>query len=163
MKRNLFIVILIVLNIALDQITKAIVRSKLTFQKTVEIIEDHFQLIWVENKGAFLGMGSDMSTSLKYVLLLILPTIVLLYVVYFVIKTKSLNRLATIAFCCIAGGGISNIFDRYAFGEVTDFLLLKATEHIRTGVFNFADMSVSAGLVMLIFSGFLFGDKDKIM
>ena len=80
-----WITILIVFNIALDQISKIIVRSKLTYQKTIEVIENHFQLIWVENKGAFLGMGSDMAPVLKLIFLLVLPALVLGYVVYYIL------------------------------------------------------------------------------
>ena len=82
MNRNLFITLLIIFNIAIDQISKVIVRNTLTFREQIDVIGSYFQLIWVENKGAFLGMGSDMNPTLRLIFLLILPTIVLGYVVY---------------------------------------------------------------------------------
>ena len=161
MKRNIFIAVLIIFNIAIDQISKVVVRSTLTFQKSVDVIGEYFQLIWVENKGAFLGMGSDMNDSLKLIFLLILPIIVLGYVTYYIIKNKELDRLSLIAFCCIIGGGIANVYDRVAYGEVTDFFFIKITDTFRTGIFNVADLSVTTGMVMLLISGFMTSKKAK--
>lgn len=126
MNRNLFITLLIVINIAIDQITKVIVRNNMVegARGQIDIIKDYFQLIWVENKGAFLGMGSDMNPTLRLIFLLILPTVVLLYVIYYIVKTKELDRLSLIAFCCIVGGGIANVFDRIVYGQVTDFFFI---------------------------------------
>ncbi|WP_282031662.1 signal peptidase II [Winogradskyella eximia] len=160
MNRNLFITLLIIFNIAIDQISKVIVRNTLTFREEVNVIGDYFQLIWVENKGAFLGMGSDMDPTLRLIFLLILPTLVLGYVIYYIIKTKELDRLSLIAFCCIAGGGIANVFDRIAFGQVTDFFFINLGGVFKTGIFNIADLSVTIGMVMLLFSG-VFNSKKK--
>ena len=159
MNRNLFIVLLIIFNIAIDQITKVFVRSTLVYQKSEQVIGDYFQLIWVENKGAFLGMGSDMNETLRLIFLLILPTLVLGYVVYYIIKTKNLDRISLIAFCCIVGGGIANVFDRFAFGHVTDFFFIDLGGVFKTGIFNVADLSVTTGMFMLIFSNFLMKKK----
>jgi signal peptidase II len=114
---------------------------------------------YVENKGAFLGMGSDMNPTLKLIFLLILPTIVLGYVVYYIIKTKELDRLSLIAFCCIIGGGIANVFDRIVFGQVTDFFFINLGGVFKTGIFNFADLSVTTGMLLLLISSLFNGNK----
>ncbi|WP_252723721.1 signal peptidase II [Winogradskyella psychrotolerans] len=162
MNRSLFIVLLIAFNIAIDQISKVIVRTTMIKggKGQINVIQDYFQLIWVENKGAFLGMGSDMNPTLRLIFLLVLPTLVLAYVIYYILKTKELDRLSLIAFCCIAGGGIANVFDRIVFGEVTDFFFIDLGGVFKTGIFNVADMSVTIGMVMLLFSG-VFNNKKK--
>lgn len=161
MNRNLFIALLIIFNIAIDQISKVIVRTYMTMGRAgeIDLIGDYFQLIWVENKGAFLGMGSDMNPTLRLIFLLILPTLVLLYVIYYIVKTKALDRLSLIAFCCIVGGGIANVFDRIVFGQVTDFFFIQLNDTLKTGIFNVADVSVTTGMIMLLFSG-LFNKKE---
>ncbi|NNL81922.1 MAG: signal peptidase II [Winogradskyella sp.] len=151
LSRNLIIVSVIVLNIALDQISKIIVRSTIAYREVIEIIGDKFILTNVENTGAFLGMGSELSTTMKTIFLLILPVVVLGYVVYYIIKTKSLNKLSLIAFCCIVGGGIANVFDRIVYGSVTDFLFIDLGGVFRTGIFNIADLSVTTGMLILIY------------
>jgi len=160
LNRNLFITLLIIFNIAIDQISKIVVRNTLTFREEVDVIGDYFQLIWVENKGAFLGMGSDMNPTLRLIFLLVLPTLVLGYVIYYIIKTKELDRLSLIAFCCIVGGGIANVFDRIVFGQVTDFFFINLGGVFKTGIFNVADLSVTIGMVMLLFGG-VFNSKKK--
>jgi signal peptidase II len=163
LNRNLFITLLIAFNIAIDQISKAIVRSNMIegARGEIDLIKDYFQLIWVENKGAFLGMGSDMNPTLKLIFLLILPTIVLSYVIYYIVKTKELDRTSLIAFCCIVGGGIANVFDRIVYGQVTDFFFIKITDTIKTGIFNVADLSVTTGMILLLFSGVFSKTKEK--
>ncbi|NNC46091.1 MAG: signal peptidase II, partial [Winogradskyella sp.] len=151
LSRNLIIVSVIVLNIALDQISKVIVRSTIAYREVIEIIGDKFILTNVENTGAFLGMGSELSTTMKTIFLLLLPVIVLGYVVYYIFKTKSLDKLSLIAFCCIVGGGIANVFDRIVYGSVTDFLFIDLGGVFRTGIFNIADLSVTTGMLILIY------------
>ncbi|WP_339753166.1 signal peptidase II [uncultured Winogradskyella sp.] len=160
MKRNLFIVSLIVFNIAIDQISKVLVRANFEYGEIKSLVGDKFIMQYVENKGAFLGMGSDMNDTLKLIFLLILPTLVLGYVIYYIIKTKELDRLSLIAFCCIIGGGIANVFDRIVYGQVTDFFFINLGGVFKTGIFNVADLSVTTGMIMLLFSG-IFNKKKK--
>ncbi|WP_370392514.1 signal peptidase II [uncultured Winogradskyella sp.] len=160
MKRNLFIVVLIAINIALDQISKVLVRANFEYGEIKPLIGDNFIMQYVENKGAFLGMGSDMPDYLKLIFLLILPVVVLGYVVYYIVKSKELDRLSLIAFCCIIGGGVANVFDRIIYGQVTDFFFIDLGGVFKTGIFNFADLSVTTGMIMLLFGSF-FNKKEK--
>ena len=162
MNRNLFITLLIVFNIAIDQISKVWVRSSIELKDVIEIIGDKFILTNVYNTGAFLGMGSDMNPVLKTIFLSILPTLVLGYVIYYIIKTKELDRLSLIAFCCIIGGGIANVFDRIAYGKVTDFFFIDLGGIFKTGIFNVADLSVTTGMIMLLFSGIFSKKKTEV-
>lgn len=146
-------------NIAIDQVTKVAVRSTIQIREIIEIIGDKFILTNVYNEGAFLGMGSDMNPTLKLIFLLILPTLVLGYVIYYIVKTKELDRLSLIAFCCIAGGGIANVFDRIMYGKVTDFFFIDLGGIFRTGIFNVADVSVTTGMIMLLLGGILTQEK----
>ena len=106
-------------------------------------------------------MGSDMNQTLKTIFLAILPVLVLGYVIYYIIKNRDLDRLSLIAFCCIIGGGIANVFDRIVFGKVTDFFFIDLGGIFKTGIFNVADMSVTAGMIMLLFSSF-FNKKKQV-
>jgi len=154
LSRTLGIILLIVANIAIDQISKVIVRAQVSPFSETSIIGDYFTLHNVENKGAFLGMGSELSDTSRLIFLLILPILVLGYVIYYILKNKTLDRMSLIAFCCIVGGGIANVFDRIVYGSVTDFFHIDLGGVFRTGIFNVADMSVSAGMIMLLIASF---------
>lgn len=162
LSRTVSIILLIVANIAIDQISKFIVRAKIAQYEVIELIGEAFILTKVENEGAFLGMGSDLSPMLKWALLLILPVLVLGGVVYYILTNKNLDRLSLIAFCCIIGGGIANVFDRFMYGSVTDFLHIDLGGVFRTGIFNVADMSVSLGMILLVIASFQQKKQEKL-
>ena len=162
LSRTLSIVLLIAVNIVLDQISKFIVRAQIAQNEIIELVGDTFIMTKVENSGAFLGMGSDLSPALKWILLLILPVIVLSGVVYYIITNKTLDRLSLIAFCCIVGGGIANVFDRFVYGSVTDFFHIDLGGVFRTGIFNVADMSVSFGMILLVIASFKQKKLEKL-
>lgn len=159
LSRNVGIVLLIIFNIAIDQISKVLVRANFEYGEVKELIGDKFKMQYVENKGAFLGMGSDMNETLRVIFLLILPTLVLGYLIYYITSNKTLDKLSTIALSCIAGGGIANVFDRIAFGKVTDFFHIDLGGVFKTGIFNVADMSVTFGMIVLVYTWFLSSRK----
>lgn len=159
--RTARITLLIAFNIAIDQISKIIVRANIDPSERIKVIGDTFLMMNVENEGAFLGMGSDMNPMLKLILLKILPIAVLSYLVYYILKTKTLDKLSLIALCCIAGGGIANVFDRIVRGSVTDFFHLDFGGVFRTGIFNVADMSVTFGMLVLLYT-VIFSKKKTV-
>ena len=57
-------------------------------------------------------------------------------------------------FCFVIGGGIGNVFDRIAYGSVTDFLHVKFGI-FQTGIFNVADLSIMTGVVIILLQSIL--------
>ena len=152
--RNILILGLVVFNIILDQVSKFIIRADVIAGSETEIFGQYFTLHNVENKGAFLGMGSDFSPTLRIALLLVLPIIVLALVLRHIIKDKTINTMTLVGFCCIVGGGLANVYDRVVYGSVTDFLHIDLGSVFRTGIFNLADVSVMVGMGCLILGSF---------
>ena len=159
LSRSAFIILLIIGNIAADQISKALVRIHVIAKSQTEIIGDYLTLHNVENSGAFLGMGSDLNPTIKIIVLLILPVIVLGLVILHMFRDKSLDRLSLIGFACIVGGGLANVYDRIIYGSVTDFLHIDLGGVFRTGIFNIADLSVTTGMIMILLASFLHRKK----
>ncbi len=155
-RRTAFIFITIIVTIAVDQISKVLVRkhidlrSDTSFGETIPLIGDSFVMMNVYNTGAFLGMGSDLSGPARLILLLILPVVVLALVLRHILKDKSIDRWSLFAFASIIGGGIANVYDRFAYGKVTDFLHIDLGGPIKTGIFNLADLSVTTGMIILV-------------
>jgi len=159
-KRTIYVFLIIALTIALDQISKVIVRANIQGRtdfnpsERIPIIGDYFTLMNVENTGAFLGMGSDLNPTLRIILLLILPIVVLGFVLRHILKDKSLDNWSLFAFASIIGGGIANVYDRIVYGSVTDFLFIDLGGVFKTGIFNLADMSVTTGMIILVIMSF---------
>tara|TARA_R110000868_G_scaffold29447_16_gene109597 strand:+ start:3390 stop:3902 length:513 start_codon:yes stop_codon:yes gene_type:complete len=153
-RRSFYIIAIIILTIALDQISKVLVRTYVMPSERSNIIGKYFTLHNVENVGAFLGMGSDLNPTLKLILLLILPVVVLGFVLIHIFRNKNLDTLSVIAFSMIIGGGIANVYDRIIYGSVTDFLYIDLGGVFRTGIFNLADLFVTTGMIMLLIASF---------
>ena len=138
----------------IDQISKFVVRLYIEPNDYIEFFGGYFALMNVENSGAFLGMGSNLNPLLRVLLLLVLPVLVLGFVLRYVLKDDSLDRYSLFSYSSIIGGGIANVFDRIVYGSVTDFMYIRVNDYIRTGVFNMADLSVTTGIIILVFVGF---------
>lgn len=165
-KRTLYIIFVIVITIAVDQISKVIVRESIEPRTEVSpgeripVIGDMFVMMNVENTGAFLGMGSDLNPTLRLIVLLILPIVVLGFVLRHILKDKTIDKWSLFAFASIIGGGIANVYDRIVYGSVTDFFFIDLGGVFRTGIFNMADVSVTAGMFILLFASFK--NKKKV-
>ena len=158
--RNVSIILLVIVNIAADQISKFWVRALVEPDSSSPIIGDYLTLRNVENEGAFLGMGSDLNPTLKLFVLLIIPAAVLLFVLYYMFKEKQMDKLSLIGFSCVVGGGIANVFDRFIYGSVTDFLFIDLG-FVRTGIFNIADLSVTTGMILILWASLRHRKKTK--
>ncbi len=151
--RVLLILFLVGINIGCDQVTKNIARDEIAAHEQIEVIGRNLILTKVENKGAFLGMGSSLPTVLRDILLLWLPAAVMIALLAYLLSQKQLSRSILIGLSFIVGGGIGNLFDRIVYGSVTDFLHVDF-EIFRTGIFNTADMSVMLGTAIIFFYSF---------
>ena len=110
-------------------------------------------LEYVENKGAFLSVGSDWPLSVKYITLIVIPIAVCLYGLYYC-AFKLTDKKLVIVFVCIIGGGLGNLIDRlFNDFSVVDFLNF-GIGSFRTGILNVADMSVTFGVAYLIIEQF---------
>jgi signal peptidase II len=140
---------LILCNISCDQITKDQARKEISANETIHVVHDNFILTKVENTGAALSMGSDLSPELKLIFLKILPVVFLILMFVYVIKMKDISRMSLTAISFIIGGGMANIYDRIQFDSVTDFMYLEIGL-FHTGIFNMADVSVVVGTLILL-------------
>jgi len=148
--RNIIIILIVIANIGCDQISKKVVRESVEPGDRIEIINQNFLLMNVENDGAFLSFGSDFSPMLRKILLLGLPLLMLVGVLFYLFSQAKIPKVALIGWSFVIGGGIGNMYDRIKFGSVTDFLFIDLGGIFRTGVFNMADVSIMVGMGFLI-------------
>ena len=152
-KKNRYslITLIVGLSIAFDQLSKIWVRNNFESYIEKSIIGDVFTLIKVENTGAFLGMGSELSEIPRILLLIVLPIIVLISITLYTYLEKTLDQTSIIGFSLIIGGGIANIFDRIVYGSVTDFLYINLGGIFKTGIFNIAEGKASSKFFLTTF------------
>lgn len=147
--RTSVIVLALLTNISCDQLSKSYVRSAVHETETISLLRDYVTLMKVENKGAFLSLGDTLPSAVRLGLLIFLPALVLVFGVYFIFRKKDIQPTTLFGICCVLGGGIGNIFDRIMYGSVTDFLHIDFG-FFQTGVFNLADVSIMAGVFIVL-------------
>lgn len=147
---KVLILVIILLNVGCDQISKSIVRAQVDYYENIKVFSNYVTLTKVENSGAFLSMGDALHSGIKFVFLLLLPVAVLIAGIYFVMSRKDLSPVLIFGICCVIGGGIGNLYDRIIYGSVTDFLHIDFIV-FQTGIFNVADLSIMAGMSLIIF------------
>jgi len=155
MKSNKFIrasiiIIILAFNIGCDQITKSIARKDLPDNKVIGFLANHVTLEKTDNLGG----------PVKYVLLMGLPLLALVgALVYIIIKTD-ITKYTLLGIIMVIGGGVGNLYDRILHGSVTDFMHIDFII-FQTGVFNVADMSIMAGMGIILVDSYLKRKEEK--
>ena len=150
MLKKIAIIVLVLLNIGCDQISKDLVRKNVNSSDYIQVIGDNFMMTNVENTGAMLGFGNNFPPIIKNIFLKALPILVLFVLLFRILQKEHMNIWLIIAFAFVIGGGVGNLIDRIAYGSVTDFFQIKLGV-LKTGIFNMADVSVTLGAVLILF------------
>ena len=154
MNRTLKIILFCTLSVVFigcDQVTKELAKTHLKDKAVISFYHDVFRLDYIENTGAFLSFGDNWSPSASFWLLNMLPLLFLVALFVYAIRKMATSTLtAVFPFLLIFAGGLGNIIDRIMYDpHVTDFMNL-GINNLRTGIFNVADMYVTAGVIMLL-------------
>jgi signal peptidase II len=151
----------IVAFIGCDSFTKHLAKVHLMYHQPISYLHNTVILEYVENTGAALSLGDDLPKGVSFWLLSIVPLVLLLFLLaYVIMHISELSKLKIFAFALIIAGGIGNIIDRIFFDRhVTDFMNV-GFGNVRTGIFNFADMCVTAGVIAFLLS---YREKPKVV
>lgn len=159
--KTALILFVVMANIGCDQVSKHIVRERISSAENISLLYNHFHLTKVENTGAFLSLGDSIPAPVKFVLLTLLPLVILLIALGYLIYKKGIATIPLIAACFIIGGGIGNVYDRLLYHSVTDFMHI-GFGIFQTGIFNMADVSVSVGVIVLLGYYYWKGRSERI-
>ena len=132
-----------------DQGTKLIAAERLEGGPGRSLLFGTVRLVYAENAGAFLGLGSGLSEGLRN-LLAVATAVMVIGVFWMALRGAQKSMLHSISFALVAAGGASNLIDRVLNdGRVIDFMVV-GVGGLRTGVFNVADMAITAGALLLV-------------
>ncbi len=134
--------------VILDQVTKALVISRLGPNGLVEVIPGLFNIVLYRNPGAAFSVFST-GGALR-TLFLIAVSIAALVIIAVLIR-QSKDALMSFALSMIAGGAVGNLIDRVRYGYVTDFLDFYVGRY-HWPAFNVADSAITVGVALAIFS-----------
>jgi signal peptidase II len=144
------VVLILVFCTGCDQVTKNMAREWLAPSPPISALNDFVQFEYVENLGAFLGLGSNLPQEVRFVLLVVLASASLVLTLALIARVHKSDLKLLIGLSFLAGGGAGNLIDRLINkGAVTDFMRL-GIGSIQTGTFNVADVAIMAGVVILM-------------
>ena len=146
--RILIIVSLII--IILDQVTKLLVLAYMPMYESIPIIENLFNLTHIHNTGGAFGFMADQSPLIRQILFHGVSLISLGVIVYFYHQAPVNYPFLLFSLSLILGGAIGNLIDRFRMGEVVDFLDFYIGSY-HWPAFNVADSAVSVGVTVLMY------------
>jgi signal peptidase II len=135
--------------VALDQLTKAIVRSMLPLHASVTVVPGFMDFTHVRNTGAAFGLLNAADFRFKTVLIGVIAVAALVGVGIYAASLARHEIMARVGLALIIGGAAGNLIDRVVIGSVVDFLdVYWRTHHF--WAFNVADSAITVGAAVMI-------------
>lgn len=155
-------VILAAVLIGADQLTKwYFTRTLESGNKQIEIIPNFFYFTYVLNDGAAYGILQGERTLFLITTPIAIAAFATVYVYAYKRKYKTLLVAIALIICGAAGNFIDRAFMASAGYAVTDFICIEIAGNRIFGVFNVADVELTAGVVLVVVH-LLFLDKNAI-
>jgi signal peptidase II len=139
-----------ILVVALDQLTKAIVRSTLPLHTSVTVVPGFVDFTHVLNSGAAFGILNTADFPFKSVVIAIIATTALIGVGMYAASLAHHQLVARIGLALIIGGAAGNLLDRVVAGSVVDFVDVYWRSY-HFWAFNVADSAITIGVAIMIF------------
>jgi signal peptidase II len=152
---NIFLLIGFVTLVA-DQVTKVWARSALPtivapngqrYGVAQAVVENFFDWRLSFNKGSAFSLFGEMSGA--RVFLTVVGIAAVLIILYMLHRAQNDHTRLIAALAMVAGGAVGNLFDRIAFGQVTDFIVWKYYDK-EWPTFNVADVALVIGVGLLL-------------
>jgi signal peptidase II len=138
-----------ILVIAVDQLTKAIVRATLPLHSSITLLPGFVDFTHVRNTGAAFGILNSADFPFKTAVIAIVATAALIGVGMYAASLAHHQLVARIGLALIIGGAAGNLLDRVIVGSVVDFVdVYWRTYHF--WAFNVADSAITVGVGIMI-------------
>jgi signal peptidase II len=146
-KKKIYLFIFVLVFFSIDRISKILILKNLLNNSLSEIYLNSFlnlSLVW--NSGIGFGI-LQIEPNIFYSIISIIITAINLILIYWMLTTS--NYLESIFISLILGGALGNLFDRYYYSSVPDFIDLHY-ESFHWFTFNIADIFITIGIIGLI-------------
>jgi signal peptidase II len=142
----------------LDRVSKIYIINLAELENSLEIyINSYLNLYLIWNKGIAFGLFS-FDESFVYNFITILILVILLIILILIFKSETHKSYV---YTIILGGALGNLFDRFYYSAVPDFIDLHIN-NFHWFIFNIADIFITLGVICLIYVEVFLDKKDKI-
>lgn len=126
---------------AVDQLTKALVKTRMAPNQSIPVIDNILHLTYVQNTGAAFSLLKG-----RVFFFVVVSFAVIAVIAYYLIRLPREKKLFRYTLALVLGGALGNLVDRLRFGFVVDFIDFRIWP-----VFNVADSAVVIGVLMLLY------------
>ncbi len=147
--RFLTLVILSLVVVGIDQLTKVYAVRHWKGEPPQIFFNDLFRIEYAENDGAFLSLLANASHDVRFWILTVSNGLVLVGLAIGLIVPRRMSLMSYLPLALVVAGGLGNLIDRVRFQYVIDFMNL-GIGSLRTGIFNVADMAITAGFFLIV-------------
>ena len=155
---TVFLVTLL-LCVSLDQWSKVYAIQHWKGEPAQSFLGDMFRIEYAENDGAFLSLLADFSSDVRFWVLVVGNSAVLLGLSIYILTTKQMEFSHFLPLTLLVAGGLGNLIDRVRFLCVIDYFNV-GIGSLRTGIFNVADMAITGGFLLLV-PYIFYGEKSS--
>ncbi len=119
-RKTTLIIFLAVVLLALDQVTKILVKTNMSIGESIPVFGNWFQILFIENKGMAFGMafGGDIGKYILTSLRIVLFGLMVFYIRYLLRKDAPVGVLLGLTSIMI--GALGNIIDCVLYGQIFD-------------------------------------------
>jgi signal peptidase II len=129
--------------VVVDQLTKALLVSRLAPGESMPVLGDYLRLVHGQNNGALFGLFRESAVLFGLASLVVIGLIVAYH------ARSGRSPYMSVALGLLLGGAIGNLIDRLRLGYVVDFVDAGIGD-LRWYTFNVADAAISFAIILLI-------------
>jgi signal peptidase II len=138
-----------ILVVAVDQLTKWLVRTRVPLHASVEVIPNFLDITHVRNTGAAFGFLNAVDFPGKTIVIAVIAICALIGVSMYAGTLGNQQVLPRLGMALIIGGAAGNLIDRMFVGSVVDFVdAYWGSFHF--WAFNVADSAITVGVALMI-------------
>src|SRR5215470_12700629 len=136
--------------VAVDQLTKFVVRSTIPLYAKRVIIPNLLDFTHVQNTGAAFGLLNAADFPYKSPVMILIATLALVAISIYARQLGQHEKLSRYGLALILGGAFGNLIDRAISGYVVDFVDVYWGE-AHFWAFNVADAAITIGAILVLF------------
>jgi signal peptidase II len=141
--------ILTLVVVFLDRLSKAAVEAKTLEGWRHELVHDFIYLVHSKNPGIAFSIFADSNSHLVRYLLIAGSLVVIAIIAWYLVAADGVSSRAAAGLALLLGGATGNLSDRILHGAVTDFFEVLFGSY-RYPAFNVADSAITIGAVLIL-------------
>lgn len=141
--------ILTLLVVFLDRLSKAAIETRSTEGWRHELIRNFIYLVHSKNPGIAFSIFADSNSHWVRYVLIIASLVAIAIIAWYLVAADGVSSRAAAGLALLLGGATGNLTDRILHGAVTDFFEVLFGSY-RYPAFNVADSAITIGAILIL-------------